>query len=63
MDPDTRLIIISLLSGLLGWSLGSLIDAYLPNVQITKSKKILWAVLVVAICGIFYLKLGRLPQL
>ena len=61
MDQDTRLIIISLLGGLLGWALGSLIDLYLPSVKITKSKGALWVVLAIAVGTIFYFKSGRLP--
>lgn len=63
MDSDTRLILLALCGGLLGWALGSLIDLYLPSLQVTKSKPALVLVVVLAVCAIFWLKLGRLPQL
>jgi len=62
MDADTRIILISICGGVLGWALGTLLDVLISQFKIQKSKWTMICVVVAMIIAIFWLKFQRLPN-
>lgn len=58
MDPETTATLTALTGGVLGWAVGNLLDLYLPRLNITKSKPILFGAVVVSLLVILHLRFG-----
>ena len=63
MEPDTKIMLIAVCGGLLGWAIGSLLDLYISRIKLVKSKPLLWIIAVAMVLIIFWLKMSRLPEL
>ncbi len=61
MDDDFRVILIAVCGGVLGWSLGSLLDLFVTKIQLGKNKIAMAVITALMLLAIVGLKFRGLP--